>query len=77
MFFTSSFLGPTNHLELKFNYKLQDVKRVLDLNCKLKEDWTIKFFQVTFKCWKSSSPQPKILATSMVAYHRLRLHLTS
>ena len=37
----TSFLGQTNHLQLKFNNKLQDVKRVLHLNCKLKEDWTI------------------------------------
>ena len=29
--------GP-NHLPLKFNSKMQYVKRVLDLNCKQKED---------------------------------------
>ena len=28
-----SLRGP-NHLQLKFNSKMQDVKRVLDLNCK-------------------------------------------
>ena len=30
-------LGP-NHRQLKVNSKMQDVKRVLDLNCKEKED---------------------------------------
>ena len=29
--------GP-NHLQLKFNSEMQDLKRVLDLNCKEKED---------------------------------------
>ena len=29
--------GP-NHRQLKINSKMQDVKRVLDLNCKEKED---------------------------------------
>ena len=27
-------LPGANHLQLKFNSKMQDVKRVLDLNCK-------------------------------------------
>ena len=31
-------LPGANHLQLKFNSKMQDVKRVLDLNCKQKED---------------------------------------
>ena len=33
----------------KLNSKMQDFKRVLDLNCKQKEDWITKFFQLTFK----------------------------
>ena len=32
----------------KFNPKMQDFKRVLDLNCKQKEDWTTHFFQLAF-----------------------------
>ena len=35
--------GP-NHLQIKFNTKMQDVKRVLDLNCQYKKDRTIYFF---------------------------------
>ena len=30
-------LGP-NHLQIKFNSKMQDLKRVLNLNCKEKKD---------------------------------------
>ena len=33
----------------KFNPKMQDFKRVLNLNCKQKEDWTTSFFQLAFK----------------------------
>ena len=35
------YLGQINHLQLKFNYKLQDYQSVLDLHCKKKKDWTI------------------------------------
>ena len=34
---TSSYLGQINHLQIKFNYKLQDYQRVLDLSSKKKE----------------------------------------
>ena len=34
----------------KFNTKIHNFERVLDLNCKKKEDWTIQFFQLAFKC---------------------------
>ena len=34
----------------KFNPKMQDFKRVLDLNCKQKEEGTTEFFQLTFNC---------------------------
>ena len=37
-------------LRTKFNIKIQDFKRVLNLNCKQNEDWTIQFFQLAFKC---------------------------
>ena len=40
--------GP-NHLQLKFNTRMQDVKRILDLNCKRKEHQTISSFQLAFK----------------------------
>ena len=29
---------------------MQDFKRVLDFNGKEKEDWTVKFFGLAFKC---------------------------
>ena len=34
----------------KFNLKMQDFKRVLDINCKQQEDRTTQFFQLAFKC---------------------------
>ena len=38
MFFTSSTWAKSSK---NFNAKMQDFKRVSDLNCKQKEDWTI------------------------------------
>ena len=37
---------------LKFNPKMHDLKRVLDLNCHLKKDRTIYFFSVGFQTLK-------------------------
>ena len=46
--------GP-NHLQLKFNTRMQDVKRILDLNCKKKEHQTISSIQLPFKFQKFSA----------------------
>ena len=37
MYFTSPYL---DQILIKFNPQMQDFKRVLDLNCEQKEDWT-------------------------------------
>ena len=39
--------GP-NHLKLRFYTIMQDFKRVLEFNCKKKEDITIKNFRLDF-----------------------------
>ena len=46
------FLPGPNHLQLKFNSKMQDVKRVLDLNLQVKGALNNLFFSLGFQISK-------------------------